>query len=395
VSRTRAVSTHGPGVARRLLGLALSPLGLLLLPLLAGLALLGETRSARRVGALAILALAGTIALAWLLLGRAGPGVGALFLLGAGAAVTGLAILPIPRLGSAPPDLAVGLSSLIAGHGRPREGLIDRFIPEIDRFKLVAAILTRLVPGMTRAEGLRVRRVLPELAREMEADPSARGVPAVSRLTISGLLFGDVDVGHSYTYTPPPGAGDAMGMVVFLHGNGGNTRACPWALRPFADRHRFAILCPTSGFGFWGPGGVEAVERALSHALERFPVDPGRVYLAGLSDGGKGVTRSASAHPRRYRGLIYLSPTMRPDELSAPAFRDAWRGRPILVVQGDRDRLVPKESVDPAVTLLREQGADVSYEVFPGEDHFLFFARREELCDLIGRWIERAESSPR
>ncbi len=84
-----------------------------------------------------------------------------------------------------------------------------------------------------------------------------------------------------------------------------------------------AVRRPTFGFGFWGPGGVAAVERARVDALARLPIDAGRVYLAGLSDGGKGVTRTAAAHPDHYRGLIYLSPTMLLAELGAPAFTAA------------------------------------------------------------------------
>ena len=99
------------------------------------------------------------------------------------------------------------------------------------------------------------------------------------------------------------------------------------------------------------------------------------------------MTRSALAHPGRYRSLIYVSPTMRLDELGSPAFEAGWKGRPVLVFQGDRDVNVPKATVDPAVDRLRGLGVDVDYRVFPDEDHFLFFARRAELFDAIGVWM--------
>ena len=136
---------------------------------------------------------------------------------------------------------------------------------------------------------------------------------------------------------------------------------------------------------------MEAVDRVWADASRRWPIDPRRVYLAGLSDGGVGVTRSGLAHPGRYRGLIYFSPTMRLDELARPEFVEGWKGRPIRVFQGDRDWSVSKSTVDPAVDLLRRQGSAVEYDVFPGEDHFLFFSRRPEIFERLGAWMAGIE----
>jgi dipeptidyl aminopeptidase/acylaminoacyl peptidase len=80
---------------------------------------------------------------------------------------------------------------------------------------------------------------------------------------------------------------------------------------------------------------------------------------------------------------------MRIDELSAPAFADAWRGRPVLVLQGDNDVNVRKQDVDPAVDRLRNLGVAVTYYVYPGEDHFLFLGRSAEVFEAISAWNDQ------
>ena len=200
---------------------------------------------------------------------------------------------------------------------------------------LGAAILTRLDPWMSTRHARRIRGVLGGLYDEMEAVPGTRSLGTVVNLAMAELLGGSFrNSGHYYAYVPENRPGERLGMIVFLHGNAGNHKVMAWAWKPFADRYKVAIVCPTFGFGFWGEGGVEAVERSREHALDTLPIDPGLVWLGGISDGGKGVTRTAAEHPERYRGLIYLSPTMLPDEVGSRPFLDGWKGRPALIFQG-------------------------------------------------------------
>jgi pimeloyl-ACP methyl ester carboxylesterase len=378
-------------IARLLLGLIIAPLRILLLLPISLLALVAETRSGRMAGVAAIALLSSAACAAVYRSSESRP---AAWEAAAGSAFALAVVLIIVLLCSIParrPHAAFGLRSHVVGKSRPARHTPADILPEIDQVRLAVTLGTRLVPWFGRGRGARIREVMTRLYREIHADPDARALPSLSYLTLAGLIFGDFDAGRYDVYLPQTEPDERLGAIVFLHGNGGNLKVLPWTWRSFANRHRFVIVCPTFGFGFWGAGGVSAVDRALSDALRHLPIDPDRVYLAGISDGGKGVTRSATAHPERYHGLIYVSPTMRQDELAAPAFVEAWRGRPILVVQGAEDRNVHKETVDPAVALLQAQGSDVTYQVFPNEDHFLFFARREEFFQVVQDWMASRE----
>jgi pimeloyl-ACP methyl ester carboxylesterase len=255
--------------------------------------------------------------------------------------------------------------------------------------KLGATIGSRLIPGIDHAHARRIRVETNRLYREVEADEAGKTLPSVAHLALAELTGRPFDAGHYFAYIPPRVEGERLGAIIFLHGNAGNLKILPWTWRPLADSRRLAIICPTFGFGMWGEGGASAADRVINDALQRFPIDPTRVYLAGISDGGNGVTRTAATYPARFRGLIYISPTMRVDELTAPNFAEAWRGRPVLVFQGDNDVNVRKKDVDPAVDRLRDMDVDVTYKVYPGEDHFLFFGRTAELCEAISAWMDQ------
>ncbi len=350
------------------------------------LVVVGETRPGRLFGGIALACLVGVVAAftAWRVPGRGWIG-GLLAVVALGVA-SGLAVALARGATADRPAGRFGLQSRYGeGSSLPRYAPA-RLVPERDQVALALNLATRPIFWSGRARAIRETTL--GLYRSIEADTRARGLGAVTHLGLLEAVGGDFRrFEHSFAYVPEPKDGERLALVVFLHGNGGNFQALPWAWRAFAEGHRFAIVCPTFGLGFWGEGGAEAVDRALDDALARWPIDPGRVYLGGLSDGGVGVTRSARAHPSRYRGLIYVSPTMHRAELADPGFARAWKGRPILVLQGGRDWNVPKSTVDPAVQLLRDQGSGVRYHVFPEEDHFLFFARSSELFGLISEWM--------
>lgn len=279
------------------------------------------------------------------------------------------------------------LRSVVVGSGcRPPRSSAALFA-ERHLVQLGIALALRPLTGASRPRAQQVRTCVMRLYNELHDCAEGRGAGSVLHLSLAGLVGAGLHSGHCFAYVPEPEPGERLGALVFLHGNGGNLQIFPWLWRPLAERDRLAILCPSFGFGFWGEGSAQAVERVRLDAVARFSLDPDRFYLAGLSDGGNGVTRTATAHPDRYRGLVYLSPTMRLDEISDPAFAAAWRDRPVLVIQGGQDRNVTQASVDVAVQRLKAQGSDVSYVVYPEEDHCLIFTRREDLLAVVERWL--------
>jgi pimeloyl-ACP methyl ester carboxylesterase len=269
--------------------------------------------------------------------------------------------------------------------------------------QLGALTLTYLDPWMSHRHGQAIRDGIGRLYRGLLPAPGQPAIASALPYALAALVGGPRRTGHYFCLpptvaaagTPPdlpqsprPHSARQRGVLIFLHGHGGNTACTPWALREWAEAEGLVVACPSFGYGNWeAAGALDEVERVRQDVLGRYAADPRRVWLAGLSQGGAGVSRVAAARPSDYRGLIFLSATMEPAILTDPAFVHGWAGRPIFVAQGGADHNVTPASVAAAVALLRRQGARVTELVDPEADHFLFFARTAWITAALSDWL--------
>jgi pimeloyl-ACP methyl ester carboxylesterase len=259
-------------------------------------------------------------------------------------------------------------------------------VPEIDQVMLGVALSPYIDRIMTREKATRLKALFLTAYREMERDPEF--VAAGSAMNRAYWdLFGQTCSGqHQYVYVPAHPAGQKLPAIVFLHGSGGNFKAFLWTWKQLADAHQIAVIAPTFGFGNWDrPGGMEAVDAAYRACLQQPDVDPKRIVLAGLSNGGLGVSRAASLNPARYQGLIYLSAVLEPEVVNSAAFRQGCAGKPVLVIHGSEDERIPRLFIDP---VLADLPLKIQTKFYPHEDHFLILSRRSEVMADIARWMQ-------
>lgn len=159
---------------------------------------------------------------------------------------------------------------------------------------------------------------------------------------------------------------DARGLVVALHGAGGNARLGLDLVRKQADRLGFVVLAPASAGSTWGVirGGADpdtpALGTALSHVLARQPVDPRRLAVAGFSDGGSYALTLGLANGDLFRRVVAFSPGFEA--------ADQRRGQPeFFITHGRRDKVLPIQRTSRRVVrALRRDGYVVIYREFNG-----------------------------
>lgn len=255
-------------------------------------------------------------------------------------------------------------------------------LPEIDQIKLGTFLVPFVDPLIDRREAAALRASSMRWYRPMEADPEFRALG-----TVMSFAYADEDPDHVYAYAPPHAPEERLPAIVFLHGSGGNFKAYFYMWKRFADDAHVVVVCPSFGFGNWyEPGGTEAVERARTYAVTKLGADERRVFLAGLSNGGTGVTRAASDRPERWAGLVFLSAVIERSIITAPSFTHV-PGRRVLVIHGMTDDRIPISIIDDAIIDLRSGGARVDSWLVPAEDHFLFFDRGEDVLARVREWL--------
>jgi predicted esterase len=155
-------------------------------------------------------------------------------------------------------------------------------------------------------------------------------------------------------------------FVLSLHGAGGNAVAGLYPLGELADEHGLIILAPASRQQTWdvilggfGPD-VTFIDQALADAFTRCAVDPGRLAVAGFSDGASYAVTLGVTNGDLFPHVMGFSPGLiRPEEL---------HGDPRLFIShGTRDQVLPINSTSrPMVRLLTEAQYDVVYLEYDG-----------------------------
>jgi predicted peptidase len=200
---------------------------------------------------------------------------------------------------------------------------------------------------------------------------------------------GEALVFHSRLLAPPAlEPGRRYPLVVFLHGAGERGRdnekqlqyLPTWMAEPvLRDRHPCFLLAPQCREDdrwvdiSWADGkstpqgppttDMLAVIAAVDAVVAAEPVDPGRIYLTGLSMGGFGTWDLAARQPERFAALLPICGGG--DEATAPRLAKL----PIWCFHGDADEVVPVGRSRSMIAALRSAGGDPMYSELRGVGH--------------------------
>jgi phospholipase/carboxylesterase len=161
-------------------------------------------------------------------------------------------------------------------------------------------------------------------------------------------------------------AGEALPLLVTLHGAGGNAYGGIQPFLAFAEAARVVLVSPDSRDTSWDRryGGFGADWRFLDNALSdtylQCAIDPQRIGIAGFSDGASYALSLGLTNGDLFRQILAFSPGF-----MVPNVR---RGRPaVFVSHGTRDSVLPIDTTSRVfVPKLRAWGNTVTYREFDG-----------------------------
>lgn len=164
----------------------------------------------------------------------------------------------------------------------------------------------------------------------------------------------------------PPDVSEASPLILMLHGAGGSGRRAARLVTAAAGDAGCVLLAPDSRDRTWdaliGGYGPDArfIERALAAACERRAVDPGRMAVAGFSDGATYALALGRANGPVFSHVIAFSPGFLLPTHTAGSPR-------VYVSHGVSDPILPIDRCSRVlVPRLRRDGYDVQYREFDG-----------------------------
>ncbi|CAN5875806.1 hypothetical protein BH23GEM9_BH23GEM9_07980 [soil metagenome] len=188
----------------------------------------------------------------------------------------------------------------------------------------------------------------------------------------------------------------AAPLIVALHGLGSNPGQVIryQGLTDLAEERGYIVVAPmgynTRGwYGSRGPGRVagfgaaasdpenlgelseQDVLNVLTLVRAEFDIDARRIYLFGHSMGGGGTLHFGMKYPDVWAALAPVAPAI----YSSPDGLAAMTHIPVIMIQGDRDRLVSVEVTRRWADRMRELGMRHTYIEIAGGDHTALIAR--------------------
>ena len=177
-----------------------------------------------------------------------------------------------------------------------------------------------------------------------------------------------LDAGGALVYVPASyRAEQPAPLIVMLHGAGGDSMQSIRLLRHVADREGLLLLAPKSRVSTWdvlarrafGPD-TRAIDDEMQEVFSRYPVQPGRVAVAGFSDGASYALSLGLSNGELFSDVLAFSPGYMAAE--------AMRGKPrIYLSHGTGDRVLDIDRCSRfLVQRLRDGGYAVEYREFDG-----------------------------
>ncbi len=158
-------------------------------------------------------------------------------------------------------------------------------------------------------------------------------------------------------------------LIVFLHGAGERGSDFekikvhgPPEIVERQNKFPFAVLSPQCKEGeSWDPVTLDLL---LDEVIGQYPIDTGRIYLTGLSMGGRGTWDWAFYRPGRFAAIAPICGWGEP--FRAHQLKDL----PVWVYHGALDNVVPLQESSDMVNALRTSGNKyVKFTIYPDAGH--------------------------
>ncbi len=164
----------------------------------------------------------------------------------------------------------------------------------------------------------------------------------------------------------------AWPLIVSMHGANGNDEDFLWTWLKYAKSRGYLLLSAKSFGPTWHPWDIDSILLILEDMQARYQVDPSRILLTGLSDGGSFGYEVGFAHPERFAGLAIIAGILRPHHRSPEATR-----LPVYIAHGEKDQIFPIGFIRAVARNLSDWGHDVAFHELadfghsypPGENH--------------------------
>jgi hypothetical protein len=259
---------------------------------------------------------------------------------------------------------------------------VFRYLDSMDADEAAGILQAMLAdPHATIDEAIRI------IQTERDYGPQPTGTIPDERVDVQGRAY-NLALSIPLTYQP---AKD-YGLVVCLHGAGftGEAYLERWQARLGED---YVLACPTTPMGAWFTRGAEELVLATIRSVQRrYHIDPDRIFLTGMSNGGIGTWVIGMHDAPLFAGIAPMASGL--DHVLMP-FLANLRSTPIYIIHGAKDQVMPVELSRTITEELTRLGYPFVYREHDREHPMAggHYFPREELPELV-TWLNAQRRNP-
>ena len=193
-------------------------------------------------------------------------------------------------------------------------------------------------------------RLLPQILNRYDGNPDS-----LKQAIRSGPPYTDQPVGalpderivlrdrpYRYSLYVPPSyrPTESYALIVCLHGAGFSGDAYLERWQPRLGE-RYILVCPSYPAGSWFTRRAEDLVLAVMRTVQRrYHIDPDRIFLTGMSNGGIGAWLIGMHHAPLFAGIAPMASGI--DDVLFP-FLENLRHTPVYIIHGSQDQVMPVE----------------------------------------------------
>lgn len=163
--------------------------------------------------------------------------------------------------------------------------------------------------------------------------------------------------------------GESFPLILYLHDHAGSVNAgttqvlneSPITFAASQIDFPFVIAAPLTTSQGWD---LEKLTAFLETIVDQFAVDPTKIFITGIGDGGDMVWMMGVFFPERFAAIAPVAGTGDPKSA-----QQSLTDTPIWIFHGKQDEDVPAERSLLMVGALKSQHQHLNYTLYPGMGH--------------------------
>ncbi len=245
----------------------------------------------------------------------------------------------------------------------------------------------KILESMLSDQHTTIDQAIQIIQTERNYAPQPTGTIPDERIDVQGRAY------HLALSVPPTYQSvNSYGLLVCLHGAGftGEAYLERWQARLGDD---YVLACPTTPMGAWFTRGAEELVLATIRSVQRrYHIDPDRIFLTGMSNGGIGAWVIGMHDAPLFAGIVPMASGL--DNVLLP-FLANLRSTPIYIIHGVKDQVMPVEFSRRITSELTKLGYPFVYREHDREHPMAggHYFPREELPELV-TWLNAQRRNP-